>query len=117
MKRLPNEHTLGNEQEETLGRQSRRKSGVAPGSCPAAVRRSPDSQDMEERDMIIKIFLCSMTLGVIAGFAAMLDRGHARAIDSLVQMPTCQGSDANCQAMSSTAKASTHHFFAMLAMH
>jgi hypothetical protein len=48
----------------------------------------------------------------------MLDTGHARAIDSLVQMSACKGSDSSCQStsMSSTSKASTERFFTMMAM-
>ena len=67
--------------------------------------------------MFTKIFVCVLAVACIAGLAAMLDTGHARAIDSLVQMPTCQGSDNHCQNMSSTSKASTEQFFAMMAMH
>ncbi len=67
--------------------------------------------------MFTKILACGVALVCIAALAAMLDRGHARAIDSLVQMPTCKGSDSNCQTMSSTSKASTERFFTMMAMH
>ena len=67
--------------------------------------------------MFTKILVCGVALIGIAALAAMLDRGHARAIDSLVQMPTCQGSDNHCQNMSSTSKASTEQFFSMMAMH
>ena len=69
--------------------------------------------------MFTKIFVCAVAVGCIAGLAAMLDFGHARAIDSLVQMPACQISDSSCQStsMSSTSKASTERFFTMMAMH
>lgn len=67
--------------------------------------------------MIIKTLVCGLVLGFIAAFAAMLDRGHARALDSLVQMPTCSGSDMQCGGMTSTAMASTERFFAMMATH
>lgn len=71
----------------------------------------------EEKNMMIKTLVCGVVLGCIAAFAAMLDRGHARALDSQVQMPTCSGSDMHCGNMSSTAMASTERFFAMMAMH
>ena len=68
--------------------------------------------------MFIKIFVFALAVGGIGGLAAMLDFGHARAIDSLVQMPACQISDSSCQStsMSSTSKASTERFFTMMAM-
>ena len=68
--------------------------------------------------MFTKILVCGVALIGIAALAAMLDRGHARAIDSLVQMSACKGSDSSCQStsMSSTSKASTERFFTMMAM-
>lgn len=68
--------------------------------------------------MFTKIFVCVLAVACIAGLAAMLDTGHARAIDSLVQMSACKGGDSNCQntSMSSTSKASTERFFTMMAM-
>lgn len=68
--------------------------------------------------MFTKIFVCSLAIGGIAELAAMLDRGHARALDSLVQIPVCQGrEDVHCRGMNSTDKASTIHFFAMPGTH
>ena len=68
--------------------------------------------------MFTKIFVCALAVACIGGLAAMLDTGRARAIDSLVQMSACKGSDSSCQStsMSSTSKASTERFFTMMAM-
>ncbi len=67
--------------------------------------------------MITKALLCGCVFGFLAAFAAMLDRGHARALDSLVQIPACGASDSQCHSAGFPANASTSRFFTMLAMH
>lgn len=67
--------------------------------------------------MITKALLCGCVLGFLAAFAAMLDRGHSRALDSLVQMPACAGDAAHCESTGAAVNASTGRFFMMLAMH
>ena len=103
---------------------SRSISGVVSSPCQTDVRVVPNDgalngKEMEERHMFTKILVFAIAVGGIAGLAAMLDVGHARAIDSLVQMPACKSSDSNCQSlsMSSTSTASTERFFTMMAMH
>ncbi|MFT3759235.1 hypothetical protein [Thauera sp.] len=68
--------------------------------------------------VITKVVVLSAALSGIAGFATMLDEGHGRVVDSLVQMPAaCQLGEAHCQHAGSPAKASTTQFFAMLSSH
>ena len=67
--------------------------------------------------MITKALLCGCVFGFLAAFAAMLDRGHARALDSLVQIPACGASESQCHNTGSPSNASTGSFFTMLAMH
>jgi len=71
----------------------------------------------KEKDMITKALLCGCVMGFLAAFAAMLDRGHARALDSLVQMPACAGAAEQCQNANAAVNGSTDRFFMMLAMH
>lgn len=71
----------------------------------------------EEKYMITKALLCGCVFGCLAAFAAMLDRGHVRVLDSLVQIPACGAGETGCQHTASPANASTERFFAMLAMH
>lgn len=70
--------------------------------------------------VITKVVVLSAALGGIAGFATMLDKGHGRMVDSLVQMPAgCQAGEVqtHCQQAGSPAKASASQFFAMLSSH
>ena len=67
--------------------------------------------------MITKALLCGCVFGCLAAFAAMLDRGHARVLDSLVQIPVCGATETECHTTGSPANASTGRFFAMLATH
>ena len=67
--------------------------------------------------MITKALLCGCVFGCLAAFAAMLDRGHTRALDSLVQIPACSASESQCHETGSPPNASTGRFFTMLAMH
>jgi len=67
--------------------------------------------------MITKALLCGCVFGFLAAFAAILDRGHSRVLDSLVQIPACGASETQCHSAGSPANASTGRFFAMLAMH
>ena len=71
----------------------------------------------EEKYMITKALLCGCVFGCLAAFAAMLDRGHARVLDSLVQIPACGAGETGCQHTGSPENASTERFFAMLSMH
>lgn len=66
--------------------------------------------------MLTKALLCGCVFGWLAAFTFMLDSGHSRVLDSLVQVPACGAGETHCHSMNSTANASTGRFFAMLAM-
>lgn len=96
---------------------SRKQSGVVSGSCQTGVQPAPAGRETEERHMFTKLFVISLAVVGMAALSVLLDQGHARVVDSLVQMPSCGGNEPQCQGMSSTTKASANQFFAMLAMH
>lgn len=66
--------------------------------------------------MLTKALLCGCVFGWLAAFAVVLDRGHSRVLDSLVQASACGAGESQCHNMNSTTNASTGRFFAMLAM-
>lgn len=67
--------------------------------------------------MITKALLCGCVFGCLAAFAGMLDRGHARVLDSLVHVPACGASESQCHNTGSPSNASTERFFELVAMH
>ncbi len=67
--------------------------------------------------MITKALLCGCVFGLLAAFAAMLDRDDSRELDSVAQIPACGASEAQCHSAASPANASADRFFAMLATH
>ena len=67
--------------------------------------------------MITKALVCGFAFGCLAVFATMLDRGHQRALDSLVQLPFCSVSDSATQPSNAGGSPSTQRFFALLAAH
>ena len=67
--------------------------------------------------MITKALVCGLVLGCMAGFAAMLDGGHLRALDSLVQLPPCSVAGSASQPQHAGGQPSTQRFFVLLAAH
>lgn len=66
--------------------------------------------------MIIKALLCGCVFGWLAVFTMILDHGHSRVLDSLVQVPACGAGEVQCKNTNTSANGAAGGFFAMLAM-